>query len=331
MDADHRVKSPKHRLTCDNCKKSKPGPSSSPKTASFNANVSTNPDSNASTDASVDGTDTSTDTSTNTTALTSTGPETSVVDGELPSLSLAGLELQWDVPASAFDFPPLDTTTTTTTTTPGVFSWNLDTIFASEPANTQPDGGLDSIRAESRPAEESACSCAAELLDCLFQVAAELGAAEDGASRVLRAITASRQVLDVCQTVLCCSRCVARWSTTLMLCQAADQIALALDLGSVWTDSASPRYYLQADGLARENVLLRFGNYTVNGANRRLVLRSMLVRRLISLQEVMDMARCAIDALDLSTITPCEKTLVGLVTEVVGVVSSKVDLVSTSL
>lgn len=381
MDADHRVKSPKHRLTCDNCKKSKvrcsqdrpvcsrcsrqsvecnyslsrragrprlnrsfskhtpqratqlasrsslqPGPSSSPKTANSNANVSTNTDSTASTDASVDGTDTSTDTGTNTTALTSIGTETETADVELPSLSLAGLELQWDVPTSAFDFPPLDTTTT-----PGVFSWNLDTIFASEAPNTQPDGGLDSIGADPRPAEESACSCAAELLDCLFQVSAELGAAEDGASRVLRAITASRRVLDVCQTVLCCSRCVARWSTTLLLCQAADQIALALDLGSVWTDSASPRYYLQADGLARENVLLRFGNYTVNGANRRLVLRSMLVRRLISLQEVMDMARCAIDALDLGAITPCEKTLVGLVTEVVGVVSSKVDLVSTSL
>ncbi|EOD53186.1 putative glyceraldehyde-3-phosphate dehydrogenase protein [Neofusicoccum parvum UCRNP2] len=289
MDADHR-----------------PGPSSSPKTANSNANVSTNTDSTASTDASVDGTDTSTDTGTNTTALTSIRTETETADVELPSLSLAGLELQWDVPTSAFDFPPLDTATT-----PGVFSWNLDTIFASEAPNTQPDGGLDSIGADPRPAEESACSCAAELLDCLFQVAAELGAAEDGASRVLRAITASRRVLDVCQT-------------------AADQIALALDLGSVWTDSASPRYYLQADGLARENVLLRFGNYTVNGANRRLVLRSMLVRRLISLQEVMDMARCAIDTLDLGTITPCKKTLVGLVTEVVGVVSSKSFLSSPS-
>ena len=116
-----------------------------------------------------------------------------------------------------------------------------------------------------------------------------------------------------------------------MLCHTADQIVTALDMGSVWTDSANPRYYPQANALAREDVLLRCGNYIINGAKRRLLLRSMLIRRLKSLQETMNMARYTIDSLDLATATPYQKTLASLVAEVFSKIRAKVELVSMSL
>lgn len=185
--------------------------------------------------------------------------------------------------------------------------------------------------------ESGSCTCSLELVDCLLQDPPSPSSADGTTGRVAAAIQKTKELSNRCRKVLCCSTCSSRTSTVLMVCEAVDQVSVALDLGSVWSDSAgeggdSCHDFLN-EGLSREEAPLQCGSYSVRGLDRRFVLRALLLKRLGELKETLEklQSMLSLPMPSNSLASPCHKTCADIISEVSSTLNTKTDFLKLAL
>ncbi|KAK8212770.1 hypothetical protein IWZ01DRAFT_278289 [Phyllosticta capitalensis] len=186
------------------------------------------------------------------------------------------------------------------------------------------------------PNESSLCTCSYELVDCLLQTPFSRTSTDGTTGRVAAAIQKTKELSNRCRKVLHCSQCSSRFSTVLMVCEAVDQVSVALDLGSIWTDPAAehidPRHDLLSDALSREEAPLQCGTYSVRGLDRRFVLRALLLKRLGELKETLEKLHVMVSSpMSTSTASACYKTCADIIGEVSSTLNTKTDFLKLAL
>ncbi|KAK8151144.1 hypothetical protein IWX90DRAFT_96538 [Phyllosticta citrichinensis] len=184
--------------------------------------------------------------------------------------------------------------------------------------------------------ESGSCTCSLELVDCLLQDPLSRTSTDGATGRVAATIQKTKELSNRCRKVLCCSTCSSRTSTVLMVCEAVDQVSVALDLGSIWSDSAGEhgdsRHDLLNEGLSREEAPLQCGSYSVRGLDRRFVLRALLLKRLGELKETLEKLQSMVSSPVPTTFaSPCPKTCADIIGEVSSTLNTKTDLLKLAL
>ncbi|KAK7515022.1 uncharacterized protein IWZ02DRAFT_168634 [Phyllosticta citriasiana] len=179
-------------------------------------------------------------------------------------------------------------------------------------------------------------TCSLELVECLFQNPPSQTPIEANTGRVAAAIQKTRELSNRCRKVLCCTTCSSRSSTVLMVCEAVDQALVALDLGSIWSDSAVEHldqpHNLLNEGLSREEATIQCGTYSIRGLDRRFVLRALLLKRLGELKETLDKLQSMVSSpISMASALPCYKTCVDIIGEVSSTLDTKTDFLKLAL
>ncbi|PSN67007.1 hypothetical protein BS50DRAFT_588042 [Corynespora cassiicola Philippines] len=204
---------------------------------------------------------------------------------------------------------PLATTTSSTSTDP-LMDWApTDAVPVAVPA----------------PAPAPPCQCTTTLVQHLSELATDPEPGSAGNSAFFAsAVQRSKQPLDACLAVLACPACSGRLSSALVLCQAMDELSVALGMGTLWIEGAPSceRDRLPLiSSLAKDEVPLRCGSYAVRGIDRRVLLRMLMMKRLTEMQSAMGRL-CQVVG---SETSPCRVTCAGMAAELEGRMSSKVD------
>ncbi|KAK8170282.1 hypothetical protein BC567DRAFT_250290 [Phyllosticta citribraziliensis] len=174
------------------------------------------------------------------------------------------------------------------------------------------------------------CHCAATLLQQLAESTAARGGVSRGSSGgdtddcggafLVTAVQKSKVLLDHCFRVLCCGTCGSRLSSALMLCQAMDEVSMALGMGTLWAEQQQAAAAAAAMGggggprddvnrlslsssLTRDKVPLRCGDY---------------VSAMGKLQQVF--------APPAASSSACQSTCAGMVSELKDKILAKTDL-----
>ncbi|KAF5852349.1 hypothetical protein GGP41_007778 [Bipolaris sorokiniana] len=177
----------------------------------------------------------------------------------------------------------------------------------------------------------ASCQCAPMLLQHLGEVAnsntlvaaGNSGHGEEGF--LASAVQRSRVLLDHCFIVLSCGLCSRRMSSTLVLCQAMDELSVSLGMGTLWTDGGcsnnngggSTSAYEQdrlplISNLAKDEVRLRCGSYAVRGVDRQVLLRTLMMGRLREMQQAMGRLCQAVETLSSPYRAACARMAVEL-------------------
>ncbi|KAK8154316.1 hypothetical protein BKA80DRAFT_283540 [Phyllosticta citrichinensis] len=195
------------------------------------------------------------------------------------------------------------------------------------------------------------CHCAATLLQQLAESTAARGGVSRGSSGgdtddcggafLVTAVQKSKILLDHCFRVLCCGTCGPRLSSALMLCQAMDEVSMALGMGTLWAEQQAAVAAVAMGGggghgddvnrlslsssLTRDKVPLRCGDYVVRAADRRHVLRALIMKRLTEMQSAMGKLQ-QVFAPPVVNGSACQTTCAGMVSELKDKILAKTDL-----
>ncbi|CZT23696.1 uncharacterized protein RCC_09410 [Ramularia collo-cygni] len=208
---------------------------------------------------------------------------------------------------------------------------------------------------------KTSCTCSADLLDVLAaKPAASTGPGIDINDNTFfaAAVQRSKCILASCTNVLDCKACAPKLSSALLLCEAMNAVSLALGMGSLWstrpmmtnaisatiTDSASssahqppritsssstatsspPSGRCISSALARNEVAMRCGSYNVRGAERRLMLKALVMKRLTDMQGALHKLRLVVQTTDVANAF-CQRTCADLARDLENKVAVRVE------
>jgi hypothetical protein len=162
----------------------------------------------------------------------------------------------------------------------------------------------------SSPSTKS-CNCVSILLDHL-SAAPSCSPSSSPFASTSAALSTSRALITCCSNTMACSNgCSTRPSTALVICEAIDRALVSLKLGgaSLWTPvlasnaicesgASSPPSTLSSSDTSSgipvvddEHEPLRCGTLPIRGADRRAVVRVLLVKRVMESQRVLERLR----------------------------------------
>ncbi|KAK8203300.1 hypothetical protein BKA81DRAFT_362738 [Phyllosticta paracitricarpa] len=186
------------------------------------------------------------------------------------------------------------------------------------------------------------CPCSATLLQHLAESTAARSSSRGGSDGddcsafLVTAVQKSKVLLDQCFRVVSCGTCGPRLSSALMLCQAMDEVSMALGMGTVWIDQQAAAGGGTAGGddqrmslstsLTRDKVPLRCGGYVVRAADRRHALRALIMKRVTEMQSAMGKLQQLFVLPAVVSSATCQSTCAGMVSELKDKISSKADL-----
>ncbi|KAG9186922.1 hypothetical protein G6011_10030 [Alternaria panax] len=200
------------------------------------------------------------------------------------------------------------------------------------------------------PHSTKSCNCVSNLLDYLSTPCH--GPSSSPIASTPTALSTSRTLIACCCTTITCpNACSTRPSTALLICEAIDRALVSLKLGgtSIWTPiqapnpsydnrgSSSPSSLSSiSDGNSNDLMLpssaadeecepLRCGSMPIQGADRRAVVRVLLVKRVLEAQRVLERLRDALVAgLVVGEDVTVKNPLLALCADVVGEFTKKV-------
>ncbi|RYO59382.1 hypothetical protein AA0116_g7106 [Alternaria tenuissima] len=194
------------------------------------------------------------------------------------------------------------------------------------------------------------CNCVSNLLDYLSTPSH--GPSSSSLTSTSTALSTSRTLITCCcTTITCANECSTRPSTALLICEAIDRALVSLKLGgnSLWTPTMTPNPNHDnrgssspsslssiSDGNGNDLMLpssvvdeecepLRCGSLPIQGADRRAVVRVLLVKRVLEAQRVLERLRDALlSGLSIGGDVAVKNPLLALCADVVGEFTKKV-------
>ena len=212
-----------------------------------------------------------------------------------------------------------------------------------------------SQRLDRAPPSTKSCNCASTLLDHLSTPFHALSSSSFAS--ISTAFSTSRILVTCCYTAMACPNvCSTRPSTALVICEAIDRALVSLDLGntSLWTPILAPipsydngtsssqsssssssssstsggnsnDITLLSSLVDEEHEPLRCGTLPIRGADRRAVVRVLLIKRVLEVQGVLErLQNTLLSGLLVGGDATTEKPVLALCADVVGEFARKV-------
>jgi hypothetical protein len=180
------------------------------------------------------------------------------------------------------------------------------------------------------------CHCSSQLLEWLAEpptdTSSSNGECEGGEGNgafLGRAVQKSKVLLEHCFRVLHCRHCGPRLSSALVLCQAMDALSVTMGMGTLWSEGSTEGGPLSSS-VYKDEVPLRCGNYSVQGVQRLILVKTLMKNRLTEMHRILGWQCQMILSVGVVN-SPCQVACASMASELKERVSSMIASFSASV